>query len=83
MFVCGVVTGAGLGVLAFLACLDPKYWETAALRGVAGGLSRGIVCISVVVVGVGFTGVGVVGPCKELVNCCVKELMRLWSLCAS
>ena len=52
-----VVVGAGLVVLALLACLDPRYWETAALLGVAGGLSQGIVCIPVVVDSVVFTGV--------------------------
>ena len=57
-----VVAGADVGELLIRDCLDPTYWETAALLGVAGGLSRGIVGIPVVtvtvVVVVVFTGVG-------------------------
>ena len=34
-----VVAGADVGELLIRDCLDPTYWETAALQGVAGGLS--------------------------------------------
>ena len=77
-----VVAGADVGELLIHDCLDPMYWETAALLGVAGGLSLGIVCIPVgavtvvvvVVVVVAFTGVGGKPNCsprasEALVNC--------------
>ena len=76
-----VVAGADGGELLIRDCLDPTYWETAALLGVAGGLSQGIVCIPVgevaVVVVVAFTGVGgkpncILGVNEALVSCCDK-----------
>ena len=87
-----VVAGADVGELLIRDCLDPTYGETAALLGVAGGLSRGIVCIPVgavavvVVVVVAFTGVGgkpicIPGAIKALVNCCDKVDMVCCIVC--
>ena len=85
-----VVAGADVGELLICYCLDPTYWETAALLGVAGGLSRGIVCIPVVAVvvvfGVAFTGVGgkpicIPGANEALVNCCDRVDMVCCIVC--